>query len=133
MSRYAHGSFLAEKQGIQWMIADSRMELYQCKLMVLHAAYKIDNGLEFKSEVSMANHFVANSLNRIIDRAVQVHGALGHSTDTPLANMLAQVRWARFANGADEVHQWRIAQRSIESFSQTGSVATRSRTGDLPL
>jgi acyl-CoA dehydrogenase len=131
MSRYAHGSYLAEKQGIQWMIADSTMELYQCKLMVLHSAYKIDNGLEFKSEVSMAKHFVANSLNRIIDRAVQVHGALGYSTDTPLANMLTQARWARFADGADEVHQWRIAQRSIESFSQTGSVATAA--GDLPL
>jgi acyl-CoA dehydrogenase len=131
MSRYAHGSYLAEKQGIQWMIADSTMELYQCKLMVLHAAYKIDNGLDFKSEVSMAKHFVANSLNRIIDRAVQVHGALGYSTDTPLANMLTQARWARFADGADEVHQWRIAQRSIESFSQTGSVATAA--GDLPL
>jgi acyl-CoA dehydrogenase len=131
MSRYAHGSYLAEKQGIQWMIADSTMELYQCKLMVLHAAYKIDNGLDFKSEVSMAKHFVANSLNRIIDRAVQVHGALGYSTDTPLANMLTQARWARFADGADEVHQWRIAQRSIESFSQTGSVSTAA--GDLPL
>ena len=131
MSRYAHGSYLAEKQGIQWMIADSTMELYQCKLMVLHAAYKIDNGLDFKSEVSMAKHLVANSLNRIIDRAVQVHGALGYSTDTPLANMLTQARWARFADGADEVHQWRIAQRSIESFSQTGSVATAA--GDLPL
>ncbi len=131
MERYSHGSYLAEKQGIQWMIADSTMELYQCKLMVLHAAYKIDKGLDFKSEVSMAKHFVANSLNRIIDRAVQVHGALGYSTDTPLANMLTQARWARFADGADEVHQWRIAQRAIESFSKTGSVA--SAAGDLPL
>ena len=78
---------LAEKQGIQWMIADSAMELYQCKLMVLHAAYKIDRGDDFRTEVSMAKHFVANSLNRIIDRAIQVHGALGYSTDTPLASM----------------------------------------------
>ena len=69
------------------MIADSTMELYQCKLMVLHAAYKIDRGQDFRSEVSMAKHFVANALNRIIDRAIQVHGALGYSTDTPLARM----------------------------------------------
>lgn len=131
MGRYAHGSYLAEKQGIQWMIADSTMELYQCKLMVLHAAYKIDRGLDFKSEVSMAKHFVANALNRIIDRAVQVHGALGYSTDTPLAGMLTQARWARFADGADEVHQWRIAQRAIEAFSKTGSVSAAA--GDLPL
>jgi acyl-CoA dehydrogenase len=131
MSRYAHGSLLAEKQGIQWMIADSTMELYQCKLMVLHAAYKIDNGEDFKSEVSMAKHFVANALNRIIDRAIQVHGALGYSTDTPLAHMATQARWARFADGADEVHQWRIAQRTIEAYSKTGSISAAA--GDLPL
>jgi len=131
MKRYAHGSFLAEKQGIQWLIADSTMELYQCKLMVLHAAYKIDRKEDFKSEVSMAKHFVANSLNRIIDRAVQVHGALGYSTDTPLADMLKQARWARFADGADEVHQWRIAMRAIEAYSKTGSV--NAATGGLPL
>ena len=131
MGRFAHGSLLAEKQGIQWMIADSTMELYQCKLMVLHAAYKIDRGEDFKSEVSMAKHFVANALNRIIDRAIQVHGALGYSTDTPLAQMAQQARWARFADGADEVHQWRIAQRAIEAYSKTGSVGPAA--GDLPL
>src|SRR6185295_14646071 len=51
LKRFAHGSYLAEKQGIQWMIADSSMEMYQCKLMVLHAAYKIDRGEDFRSEV----------------------------------------------------------------------------------
>jgi acyl-CoA dehydrogenase len=131
LNRFSHGSLLAEKQGIQWMIADSTMELYQSKLMVLHAAYKIDNGDDFKSEVSMAKHFVANSLNRIIDRAIQVHGALGYSTDTPLAHMFQQARWARFADGADEVHQMRIAQRSIKAWTDTGS--TSRATGDLPI
>ncbi len=131
MKRYAHGSLLAEKQGIQWLIADSTMELYQCKLMVLHAAYRIDQQLDFKSEVSMAKHFVANSLNRIIDRAIQVHGALGYSNDTPLAMMAKQARWARFADGADEVHQWRIAQRALEAYAKTGSV--NAAAGDLPI
>ena len=131
LNRFSHGSLLAEKQGIQWMIADSTMELYQSKLMVLHAAYKIDRGDDFKSEVSMAKHFVANSLNRIIDRAIQVHGALGYSTDTPLAHMFQQARWARFADGADEVHQMRIAQRSIAAWTDTGSTARA--TGDLPI
>jgi acyl-CoA dehydrogenase len=131
LGRYAHGSLLAEKQGIQWMIADSTMELYQCKLMVLHAAYRIDRGDDFRSEVSMAKHFVANALNRIIDRAIQVHGALGYSLDTPLARMAQQARWARFADGADEVHQWRIAQRTIDAYKREGS--TRTATGNLPL
>jgi acyl-CoA dehydrogenase len=131
LNRYSHGSLLAEKQGIQWLIADSAMELYQCKLMVLHAAYKIDRGDDFRTEVSMAKHFVANSLNRIIDRAIQVHGALGYSTDTPLANMFQHARWARFADGADEIHQMRIAERTIAAYKDTGSTA--SATGDLPV
>ena len=131
LTRFAHGSLLAEKQGIQWMIADSTMELYQCKLMVLHAAYKIDRGEDFRSEVSMAKHFVANALNRIVDRAIQVHGALGYSLDTPLARMALHARWARFADGADEVHQWRIAERTIAAFKKDGS--TRGATGSLPV
>ncbi|MCD9622522.1 acyl-CoA dehydrogenase family protein [Rhabdothermincola salaria] len=131
LDRYAHGSLLAEKQGIQWMIADSAMELYQAKLMVLHAAYLIDGGMDFTSEVSMAKHFVANALNRIVDRAIQVHGALGYSTDTPLAHMAQQARWARFADGADEVHQMRIAQRTIAAYTDHGT--TKAATGKLPL
>ena len=136
LNRFSHGSLLAEKQGIQWLIADSAMELYQSKLMVLHAAYKIDaaqidDTVDFKSEVSMAKHFVANALNRIIDRSIQVHGALGYSTDTPLANMYQHARWARFADGADEVHQMRIAQRTIAAYKDHGS--TRTATGDLPV
>jgi len=136
LNRFSHGSLLAEKQGIQWLIADSTMELYQSKLMVLHAAYKIDSAnkdstVDFKSEVSMAKHFVANMLNRVIDRAIQVHGALGYSTDTPLAHMFQHARWARFADGADEIHQMRIAQRTIAAYKDFGS--TRTATGDLPL
>ncbi len=131
LNRYAHGSLLAEKQGIQWMIADSAMELYQSKLMVLHAAHLIDTKQDFKAEVSMAKHFVANMLNRVIDRSIQVHGALGYSTDTPLAHMYQHARWARFADGADEVHQMRIAQRTIAAYTDEGS--TRRATGNLPI
>ena len=131
LERYSHGSYLAEKQGVQWMIADSTMELYQSKLMVLHAAYLIDKGADFRNEVSMAKHFVANTLNRIIDRAIQVHGALGYSTDTPLAGMMQNARWARFADGADEIHQMRIAQIAIKSY--TDNKSTWSATGSLPI
>jgi acyl-CoA dehydrogenase len=131
LHRFSHGSLLAEKQGIQWMIADSALELYQGKLMVLHAAYKIDRGEDFRSEVSMAKHFVARALNRIIDRSIQVHGALGYSKDTPLADMYLHARWARFADGADEIHQMRIAERTIAAYRDHGT--TRAATGDLPI
>ena len=129
--RYAHGSYLSEKQGIQWKISDSAMELYAAKLMVLHAAYKIESGADFKVEVSMAKHHVANTLWNVIDRAVQVHGALGYSKDTPLAQMLVQARWARFADGADEIHQMRIAEQMLKDYSENGNI--KKSTGDLPL
>ncbi len=129
--RFSHGSYLSEKQSIQWMMSDSAMELYASKLMVLHAAYKIENGMEFKQEVSMAKHHVANTLWRVIDRAMQVHGALGYSTDTPLAGMMQQARWARLADGADEVHQMRIAEILIRTFNEDGSI--NQAVGGLPL
>jgi acyl-CoA dehydrogenase len=137
LNRFSHGSILAEKQGIQWLIAESTIELYQAKLMVLHAASLIDAGgndpskVDFRGEVSMTKHFVANMLNRVIDRAIQVHGALGYSTDTPLAHMMTQARWARFADGADEIHLMRTAQRTIAVYQDTGS--TRAATGNLPV
>ncbi len=129
--RFSHGSYLAEKQGIQWMISESAIELYQAKLMVLHAAYLIERGSPFTTEVSMAKHHVANTLWGVIDRAVQVHGALGYSKDSPLADMLLQARWSRFADGADEIHKWRVAEAVIDAYRQHGT--TRSATGNLPL
>jgi acyl-CoA dehydrogenase len=131
IERYSHGSYLAEKQGIQWLISESTIELYQAKLMVLHAAYRIEHDLEFKTEVSMAKHHVANTLWRVVDRAVQVHGALGYSKDSPLADMLLQARWSRFADGADEIHKWRVAESAIDAYRRDGS--TSAATGDLPL
>ena len=129
--RFAHGSLLSEKQGIQWMMAESALELYSSKLMVLHAAYKIEQGMDFRAEVSMAKHHVANTLWKVTDRAVQVHGALGYSNDSPLAQMLIQARWARIDDGSDEVHLMRIADMVMRSYNETGSV--NRAVGGLPV
>jgi acyl-CoA dehydrogenase len=111
------------------MMAESAMELYTGKLMVLHAAYKIENKMPFRQEVSMAKHHVANTLWRIIDRAIQVHGALGYSTDVPLERMMRNARSARLVDGADEVHMQTIARNMIAAYKEHGN--TRSATGDL--
>jgi acyl-CoA dehydrogenase len=126
-TRRLHGAPLAEKQAIQWMVADSAMELYAAKLMVLHAAYKIERQLPFRQEVSYAKHHVANTLWRVVDRAIQVHGALGYSTDTPLESMLRHARSARLVDGADEVHQSQIARNVRADFHATGT--TYASTG----
>ncbi|HEX6313140.1 MAG TPA: acyl-CoA dehydrogenase family protein [Acidimicrobiia bacterium] len=125
--RQLHGAPLADKQAIQWMMSDSAMELYTAKLMVLHAAYKIENDLPFRQEVSFAKHHVANMLWKVVDRAIQVHGALGYSTDTPLESMLRHARSARLVDGADEVHQALIARNLRQVYAETGD--TRAATG----
>jgi acyl-CoA dehydrogenase len=127
--RQLHGAPLAEKQAIQWMMADSAMELYSAKLMVLHAAYKIENEQPFRQEVSFAKHHVANMLWKVVDRAIQVHGALGYSTDTPLERMMKHARSARLVDGADEVHQALIARNVRTAIRDTGD--TRTATGDF--
>lgn len=129
LKRYAHGSLLADKQSIQWMMAESAMELYTAKLMVLHGAYRIENNMPFRHEVAMAKVHVANTLWKIIDRAIQVHGALGYSTDTPLEAMMRNARSARLVDGADEVHMQTIARNVIKTYKETGK--TQAATGDL--
>ena len=125
--RELHGGVLADKQLIQQMMTESAMELYQCKLMTMHSAYLIDRGMPFRNEVSMTKHHVANSLWKIIDRAIQVHGALGYSTDTPLENMMRHARSARLVDGADEVHLSQVARTVLDAFATDGTV--RNATG----
>ena len=109
-----------------------KLDIYEnLESLYANVSTKIDKKEDFKAEVSMAKHFVANMLGRVIDRSIQVHGALGYSTDTPLAHMYQHARWARFADGADEVHQMRIAQRTIAAYTDEGS--TRRATGNLPI
>jgi acyl-CoA dehydrogenase len=131
MERQVQGGKLIDKQAIQFKISESVMELYQSKLMVLHSAYLIENKLPFRQEVSMAKHHVANTLWRIVDRAIQIHGALGYSTDTPLESMLRHARSARLVDGADEVHLTQIARHAIEAYKRDGS--TRAATGGADL
>jgi acyl-CoA dehydrogenase len=131
MERQVQGGKLIDKQAIQFKISESVMELYQSKLMVLHSAYLIENKVPFRQEVSMAKHHVANTLWRIVDRAIQIHGALGYSTDTPLESMLRHARSARLVDGADEVHLTQIARHTIEAYKRDGS--TRAATGGADL
>ena len=127
LDRRLHGGVLADKQLIQAMMAESAMELYAAKLMVLHAAYLIEKEMPFRQEVSMAKHHVANMLWKITDRAIQVHGALGYSTDSPLERMLKHARSARLVDGADEVHLTQIAQHVMEAVREDGT--SRRATG----
>lgn len=118
--RVAFGGPLAEKQFVQDMIATSRMEIDQARLLVLYAAWKMDTvgKREARQEISMIKVVAANVFMRVLDRAIQVHGALGVSDDTPLARMWRDGRMLRLADGPDEVHKQVIARRELRRWAE---------------
>jgi acyl-CoA dehydrogenase len=111
--RDAFGKKLAEHQSIQWMIADSEIDLHASRLMVMEAAWKHENGSEIRHESSICKVFVAEAVNRVIDRAVQICGALGYSSDTPLEIFFREARAFRIYDGPSEVHRMVIARRLL--------------------
>lgn len=108
--RTAFGRKLVDHQSIQWMIADSEIELHASRLMVLHAGWRHEQGSEIRHESSICKVFVAEAVNRIIDRAVQMCGALGVSGDTPLEHFYREARAFRIYDGPSEVHRMVIAR-----------------------
>jgi alkylation response protein AidB-like acyl-CoA dehydrogenase len=118
LKRQAFGSTLAQKQTIQNWIAESVGDIQAARLLTLHAANKIDQGDEARVEVSLIKFWGAKALHNVIDRAIQTHGALGVSGDTPLELMYRLARAARIYDGPDEVHKMVVARRVLQSFSQ---------------
>jgi len=118
LERETFGSSLAQKQTVQNWIADSIAEIQAARLLTLHAAHKVDQGSEARVEISLIKFFGAKVLHDVIDRAIQVHGALGVSGDTPLEGMYRQARAARIYDGPDEVHRMVVARRVLQQYSQ---------------
>jgi alkylation response protein AidB-like acyl-CoA dehydrogenase len=114
----APGKPLGTKQAVQAWIAESRAEIDAARLAVLHAAWRIDKDgmLAARSEVSCIKFFCADVMLKVIDRAIQVHGALGVTSDTPLAAFLRNERGARIYDGADEVHKHVVARQVLKGY-----------------
>ena len=117
LEREAFGGPLADKQTVQNWIADSAAEIQACRLLTLDAARKIDAGDEARVEISLVKFYAARVLNEVIDRAVQVHGALGLTDDLPLSSMLRFARAGRIYDGPDEVHRMVVSRRILRSFA----------------
>ncbi len=130
LSRSTFGQKLGDRQGVQWMLADCASELYMARLVLLHIAYKAENGLDLRQENSMAKVFLAGMVHRVVDTAIQLHGALGYSLDTPLAAWYARVRSQRLVDGPDEVHRWNVGKRLLRAFETHGTTASAAG-GDL--
>jgi len=129
LQRKAFGKELARHQALQFMIADCAMDLYASRLMVLHTAWKVENGLPHRQEVAMTKTFVSEAFGRIVDRAVQIHGAAGYAHDLPIAQWYADARAARIYDGASEVHRMTIARELLKLAMQGES--TKAATGDV--
>jgi acyl-CoA dehydrogenase len=113
LERTSFGKTLGEHQSVQNMIADSHIEMHAGRLMIWNAAWKLDRGEQPRHEASMAKVFVAETVDRVIDRAVQICGALGVSEDTPLASFYREARPFRIYDGPSEVHRSSIARRML--------------------
>jgi acyl-CoA dehydrogenase len=117
LEREAFGGPLAEKQTVQNWIADSAAEIQACRLLTLDAAHKIDEGRDARVEISLIKFYAADALSRVIDRAVQVHGALGLTDRSPLSHMYTMARSAHIYDGPDEVHRMVVSRRILKAFA----------------
>jgi alkylation response protein AidB-like acyl-CoA dehydrogenase len=113
-TRYAHGSMLSEKGEIQRYVAESAAEIQGHRLMTLDAARKLDAGDDARVEIALIKFHGAKMLHNVIDRAIQVHGALGLTSDTPLERMYREARYGRVYDGPDEVHRMSVARRLLK-------------------
>jgi acyl-CoA dehydrogenase len=116
--RVAFGGPLAEKQFVQDFIAKSRIEIDSARWLVLNAAWQMDTygKREARQAISLTKVSAANMVMDVLDRAIQVHGSLGMTDDTPLSGLWRNLRMLRLADGPDEVHKMVIATRELNKW-----------------
>jgi acyl-CoA dehydrogenase len=125
LTRTAFGQRLADMGVVRHQIAESRIEIEQLRLLTLHTAWMVDRvgGRAARSQLAQLKVAAANTGQRVLDRAIQVHGAAGLSQDLPLAQIYAGMRALRFGDGPDEVHRETIAK--LELKRRTDALASR--------
>jgi len=111
--RVTFGSPLAERQTIQWWVADAATRIHACRLMAYDAAWKIDQGRDARTEVSMIKVFATEMAWEIVDKAMQTFGAMGMTKEVPLQLMASLVRNMRIYDGPSEVHRWVVARKLL--------------------
>ncbi|WP_337188677.1 acyl-CoA dehydrogenase family protein [Phenylobacterium sp.] len=122
-TRETFGGPLHKRQAVQFMMAECASQLYIARLMLLHIAYKAEKGLDLRQENGIAKVYLAHMVHHVVDTAIQLHGALGYSRDTPLAAWYTHIRSQRLVDGPDEVHRWTTGRNVIKAFQQTGTTA----------
>jgi acyl-CoA dehydrogenase len=113
--RVTFGQRLADRQAIQWWIADAATRIHACRLMVQDAAQKFDAGQDVRTEASMIKVFATEMATDVIDNAMQCFGAMGVTKELPLQLMAQKVRVMRVYEGPSEVHRMVIARRMLDA------------------
>jgi acyl-CoA dehydrogenase len=113
--RKVFGSTLADKQAIQWMIADSEVELRAARLLVYQAAWNADKGRDIKVDASIAKVFGTETAGRVVDRCIQILGGMGVAQELPLERWYRELRIKRIGEGPSEVHRMVIARDLLGS------------------
>jgi acyl-CoA dehydrogenase len=122
LTREVHGGLLKDKQFMQGFVADSYIDLQSARLMTIHAAEKVDKGdPQARTEISAIKVYVPAAYSRVVDRAIQVWGAAGVTSDLPLAQMYLGARTLRLADGPDEVHRILIAKNVLHHYEKNES------------
>ena len=116
VSRVTFGRPLADRQAIQWMLADSAIAIESLRWITYHAAWKLDQRRDARPEISMLKVFGSETLEQVADRAIQIHGALGVSKDLPFEHIYRAARVDRIVDGPNEVHRFVIARNLIRGY-----------------
>jgi len=122
--RETFGKKLEDRQGVQFMLAECASQLYIARLMLLHIAYKAEKKMDLRNENGIAKVYLANMVHKVVDTAIQLHGALGYSRDTPLAAWYTHIRAQRLVDGPDEVHKWTTGRNMIKAYKAHGTTAS---------
>ncbi|WP_410564398.1 acyl-CoA dehydrogenase family protein [Amycolatopsis sp. cmx-4-61] len=119
-TRETFGQKIAERQAIQWMIADSGVELEALRWLVLHAAWQVDQGLDSRHAQSMAKLYGGQKANEIVDRVLQIHGGMGYTRELPVERWYRELRLLRIYEGTDEIQRRTIARNLLKGHVKVG-------------
>jgi acyl-CoA dehydrogenase len=121
-TRTTFGEPIAERQAIQWMIADSAVEIEALRWLVLHAAWQVEQGMDSRQAQSMAKLYGGIKANEIVDRVLQIHGGMGYTRELPVERWYRELRLLRIYEGTDEIQRRTIARNLIKGHSSVSGV-----------
>jgi acyl-CoA dehydrogenase len=111
--RKTFGAYLSDRQAIQWWIADAATRIHAARLMTYEAAWRLDRGMDARTQLSIIKAYATEMAWEVIDRAMQTFGAMGMTKELPLQLMANESRLMRIYEGPTEVHKWVVARNTL--------------------